>query len=83
MIPNLGGRVTRDGNIVPGEYTAGWIKRGPSGVVGTNKADAAETVKLLLEDAPSLPLAEEPDPTALVRLLEARGVEFISFEGWT
>lgn len=82
VIPNLGGRVTQDGNVVPGEYTAGWIKRGPSGVVGTNKADAAETVKLLLEDAPSLPLAEEPDPAALVRLLKVRGVEFISFEGW-
>lgn len=83
VIPNLGGRVTREGNIVQGEYTAGWIKRGPSGVVGTNKADAAETVKLLLEDAPSLPLAEDPAPQALLQLLETRGVEFISFEGWT
>ena len=44
-IPNEGGRVR------PGLYVAGWIKRGPSGVIGTNKKDATETVELLLDDA--------------------------------
>ncbi|MER3556047.1 MAG: NADP oxidoreductase [Meiothermus sp.] len=83
VIPNLGGRVLMGGNVVPGEYTAGWIKRGPSGVVGTNKADASETVKLLLEDAPNLSPAPNSGPEAVVKLLEARGVEFITFEGWT
>ena len=51
-IPNEGGRVE------PGLYCAGWIKRGPSGVIGTNKKDATETVELLFEDlaAGRLPL---------------------------
>lgn len=82
VIPNQAGRVLRDGQVAVGEYTAGWIKRGPSGVIGTNKADAAETVKLLLEDAPRLPLAPEPDPLAVIRLLQARGVPFVTLEDW-
>lgn len=82
-IPNVQGRVTMDGNVVRGEYTAGWIKRGPSGVVGTNKADASETVKLLLGDAPALSPAPESNPDAVVKLLERRGVMFITFEHWT
>lgn len=82
VIPNQGGRVLRDGQVALGEYTAGWIKRGPSGVIGTNKADAAETVKLLLEDAPHLPLAPEPDPAAVTRLLQARGVRYVTLEHW-
>jgi ferredoxin--NADP+ reductase len=44
------GRVVRDGTVSPGEYVAGWIKRGPTGVVGTNKHDARETVGSLLAD---------------------------------
>ncbi len=53
MIPNEGGRVTepQSGEQVPGQYAVGWIKRGPSGVIGTNKKDAQETVDNLLEDA--------------------------------
>ena len=50
-VPNEAGRVLRDGRVSPGEYVAGWIKRGPSGVVGTNKHDARETVAALLADA--------------------------------
>ncbi len=82
VIPNQGGRVLRDGQVVLGEYTAGWIKRGPSGVIGTNKADAAETVKLLLEDAPNLSLASDPDPDAVTRLLRHRGVRYVTLEHW-
>ena len=53
MIPNDGGRVLDERRRAPsrGVYCAGWIKRGPSGVIGTNKKDATETVELLLEDA--------------------------------
>jgi ferredoxin--NADP+ reductase len=48
-VPNTGGRITGpDGAALPGEYVAGWLKRGPSGVIGTNKSDAAETVRALL-----------------------------------
>jgi ferredoxin--NADP+ reductase len=68
--------------VALGEYTAGWIKRGPSGVIGTNKADATETIKLLLEDAPRLPLAPEPAPEAVTRLLQSRGVRYVTLEHW-
>ena len=52
IIPNEKGRVTAEhgGSVVPGEYTVGWAKRGPTGVIGTNKPDAVETVKLMMED---------------------------------
>ncbi len=82
VIPNQGGRVLREGQVALGEYTAGWIKRGPSGVIGTNKADATETIKLLLEDAPRLPLAPEPAPEAVTRLLKSRGVRYVTLEHW-
>jgi ferredoxin--NADP+ reductase len=51
VVPNSSGRVLGpDGSPLPGEYVAGWLKRGPTGVIGTNKSDAAETVRCLLED---------------------------------
>jgi ferredoxin/flavodoxin---NADP+ reductase len=50
-VPNASGRVLSEtGEPLPGEYVAGWLKRGPTGVIGTNKADAAETVQALLAD---------------------------------
>ena len=74
-IPNDGGRVE------PGLYAAGWIKRGPSGVIGTNKKDATETVGLLLEDARAGKLPRAGDAT-LEDLLEERGVEAVLYAGW-
>ncbi|MBA2383456.1 MAG: FAD-dependent oxidoreductase, partial [Actinobacteria bacterium] len=74
-IPNEGGRVE------PGLYCAGWIKRGPSGVIGTNKKDATETVALLLEDARRGLLPERGDGT-LEELLAERGVEPVLYAGW-
>src|SRR6266480_2132941 len=51
VVPNAQGRVLgEDGAPLPGEYVAGWLKRGPTGVFGTNQSDAAETVRCLLED---------------------------------
>jgi ferredoxin/flavodoxin---NADP+ reductase len=51
VVPNTAGRVLGpDGTPQPGEYVAGWLKRGPTGVIGTNKSDAAETVRSLLAD---------------------------------
>jgi ferredoxin/flavodoxin---NADP+ reductase len=59
IVPNVAGRVIdASGAPLPGEYVAGWLKRGPSGVIGTNKADATETVRALLAD-----LAGGPDPS--------------------
>ena len=74
-IPNEGGRVQ------PGLYAAGWIKRGPSGVIGTNKKDATETVALLLDDARAGLLPPRGEGT-LEELLEERGVEAVLYAGW-
>ncbi len=86
VIPNERGRVTASagGTVVPGEYVAGWIKRGPTGVIGTNKADAAESVRCLLEDAPGLARVVDTDaaPESVERFLEAKGVQFFSFDHW-
>ena len=58
VVPNELGRVLGpDGAPLPGEYVAGWLKRGPTGVIGTNKSDAAETVRSLLEDLVGGPAA--------------------------
>jgi ferredoxin/flavodoxin---NADP+ reductase len=82
VIPNAGGRVTGDdGASLPGVYCAGWIKRGPSGVIGTNKKDAAETVELLLEDARAGTLVHDSDES-LEALLHHRGVGFVEYAGW-
>ena len=81
-MPNDGGRVLgADGERVPGVYCAGWIKRGPSGVIGTNKKDASETVELLLEDARAglLPDASAED---LELLLAGRGGAHVLYAGW-
>jgi ferredoxin--NADP+ reductase len=74
-IPNERGRVEH------GVYVAGWVKRGPSGVIGTNKKDATETVELLLEDAREgrLPAAAGGD---LLELLAERAVEPVLYAGW-
>jgi ferredoxin/flavodoxin---NADP+ reductase len=64
-VPNAAGRVLSEtGEPLPGEYVAGWLKRGPTGVIGTNKADAAETVQALLADLAGGPV---PGETALPR----------------
>ncbi len=66
------------GKVAEGEYTAGWIKRGPTGVVGTNKSDAAETVQVLLGE-----LGSRPRPTGdLEELLQAKGVEIFTYRHW-
>ncbi|MFD6494707.1 FAD-dependent oxidoreductase [Streptomyces sp. NPDC059944] len=79
-VPNLAGRVLRDGAVVPGEYVAGWIKRGPTGVIGTNRPCAKETVASLLEDAPVLVrrrVAEDP-----LEALLAEGARPVEWAGW-
>jgi ferredoxin--NADP+ reductase len=79
-IPNEAGRVTG----VPATYVAGWIKRGPSGVIGTNKKCATDTVASLLADVESgaleareLPSADEVDAE-----LRARRPDLVDYEGW-
>jgi ferredoxin--NADP+ reductase len=77
-IPNEQGRVSGAERT----YVAGWIKRGPSGVIGTNKKDATETVELLLEDARAGLLARVGDGDSLEELLDEQGAAFVEYAGW-
>jgi ferredoxin--NADP+ reductase len=80
-IPNLEGRVVDEsGEPIRGVYCAGWIKRGPSGVIGTNKKDAAETAAHVLADADAGLLA--PGEGDLEELLNERGLPFVDYAGW-
>lgn len=81
-VPHADGRVLRDGVPSRGEYVAGWIKRGPTGVVGTNKHDARETVASLLADAASGALGPGGDVDDLVDTLVARGAEPVLLSNW-
>jgi ferredoxin/flavodoxin---NADP+ reductase len=85
-IRNDRGRVLDDeGDHLARVYCAGWIKRGPTGIIGTNKKDAAETVALLLEDvrAGRVVRSEAATPEALEALLVERGVQAVLYAGWT
>jgi ferredoxin/flavodoxin---NADP+ reductase len=91
VIPNDGGRVTdpATGSALPGEYVVGWIKRGPTGVIGTNKKDAQQTVDAIFADLSTSghgyasPLApSSPDPDAVKHMLESRQPDLVPYEGW-
>jgi ferredoxin--NADP+ reductase len=86
IIPNINGRVigVHDGEPIPGEYVVGWAKRGPSGVIGTNKPDAVATVASMVEDVPTLQgiLDQNRDPERIVALLRARKLEFVTYADW-
>jgi ferredoxin--NADP+ reductase len=82
VIPNDAGRILDGSGPVPGLYVAGWLKRGPTGVIGTNRSDAVETVKSLAADLSELPWAPERDPDALPGLLASRGVPAVDWAGW-
>ncbi len=73
------------GRVRAGEYAVGWIKRGPSGVIGTNKKDAQETVDALLEDlaADTHLQPQDPDPQAIEDLLRERVDALVTYEGWS
>jgi len=86
VIRNEGGRVLDDaGEQVEGQYVVGWIKRGPSGVIGTNKKDAQETIDHLFEDlaANHVPEPALADGTSIEELLAERSPDtVVSFQGW-
>jgi ferredoxin--NADP+ reductase len=80
VIPNVEGRViTPDGTPIAGLYATGWVKRGPVGLIGHTKGDAAETVAHLLADIGAMRRADDSD---LLDLLESREIEYTSWEGW-
>jgi len=82
VIPHVAGRVQRDGCAAAGEYVVGWIKRGPTGVIGTNKSDAKETVERLLHDLDALPRAPHREPGMIIDMLSRRGVGVVTWAGW-
>ena len=99
VVPNEAGRVLGPGGEpLPGEYVAGWLKRGPTGVIGTNKSDAAETVRSLLADLaggpgpddvqlPRAGLLRMPERAAqgespLQAVLTERGLRAVSYADW-
>ncbi len=82
IVPNVAGRVLDGEHHVTGEYVTGWIRRGPSGVIGTNKKDGYEAAGSILEDEAAGLLNTPGDSGDIADLLAERGVEPISWEGW-
>jgi ferredoxin--NADP+ reductase len=86
VVPNVTGRVVQNDTEEPvvGVYVAGWIKRGPTGVIGTNKPDAAETVRTMLEDlaAGSVLQSDESDPDAVAQFVRSQQPDVISYDDW-
>jgi len=85
-IPNELGRIIDPATdkVVRGEYVVGWAKRGPTGVIGTNKPDAIESINSMFEDLQKGKLSPcpDPDPQAVVDLLAERGVRYVSADEW-
>ncbi|NWJ48329.1 MAG: FAD-dependent oxidoreductase [Chloroflexi bacterium] len=86
IIPNVAGRVTESagGAVVAGEYVVGWAKRGPSGIIGTNKPDSAATVVSAVQDVSELDgIADENrNPVLIENLLQERGIKYVTYADW-
>jgi ferredoxin/flavodoxin---NADP+ reductase len=83
VLPNSRGRVqSPDGEPLPGVYAVGWIKRGPTGILGTNKRDAEETVTCLAADLDALAPPVRPDREQIDALLSERKPSLVTAEGW-
>jgi ferredoxin--NADP+ reductase len=82
IVPNSRGRVLDGEKTVKGWYVSGWIAHGASGLIGTNKLSAQETVHSLMEDLRDLLTCEKPDTDELLTLLKGRGVIPITFIDW-
>lgn len=83
VFPNHEGQVLdASGKHIPGIYATGWIKRGPVGLIGHTKSDAMETISHVIEDQATWWSPAEPEEGAIVDLLDQRGVEYTTVEGW-
>ncbi|MDH3637844.1 MAG: NADP oxidoreductase [Gammaproteobacteria bacterium] len=83
VFSNRDGRIQDERGVVPGLYTAGWIKRGPTGIIGTNRADSVATVEALLADVEALQSSgAKPGADAFYPVLAERGVRVVSFSDW-
>jgi ferredoxin/flavodoxin---NADP+ reductase len=81
-VPHSEGRVIRDGGFSVDEYVTGWIKRGPTGVIGTNKSDAVETVTSLMADVHDGAVQAHGRSGLLDRLLAQRGIHALGMPAW-
>jgi ferredoxin--NADP+ reductase len=86
-VPNAEGRVLGPGGApLPGEYVSGWLKRGPTGVIGTNKSDAAQTVRALLADlaggGTGAADGAGPARVSLIEMLGGRNISAVSYADW-
>lgn len=86
IIPNADGRITdsKEGEVVKGLYVTGWIKRGPTGVIGTNKTDSGETVNCMLEDIEKniLLTPANTNPEDVTEFIKDKQPNYISYEDW-
>lgn len=82
VIPNVDGRVQEAQAVVPGLYVAGWIKRGPTGIIGTNKKCAVGTVSSLFEDLDQGVISEDSPASGIDALVDERGLNTVDASGW-
>ncbi|MGE0639416.1 MAG: NADP oxidoreductase [Thermoanaerobaculia bacterium] len=84
IVPNASGRIVdpTSGETIPGLYVAGWVKRGPTGLIGSNKPDGLETAEAMLADRATIRPAPAPEAAAVDRTLAARGARVVDFAGW-
>ncbi len=82
IVPNRQGRVLGGEGAIKGWYVSGWIGHGASGLIGTNKLLAQETVHSLMEDLQGLSVCEKPDTEEPINLLKERGVTPVTFIDW-
>ncbi len=83
VLPNREGEVLdEEGAQIPGVYATGWIKRGPVGLIGHTKSDAMETVGHVLNGQSNWWTPESPEESSVEELLQSRGVEFTTIDGW-
>jgi NADPH-dependent glutamate synthase beta subunit-like oxidoreductase len=72
----------KHGEVLFGMYAAGWVKRGPQGVIGTNRECAEDTVNSIVEDLPKYDGLNAPGKQALINLLHEKSIQFVTFNDW-
>ncbi|MCL7050741.1 hypothetical protein MKW94_011860 [Papaver nudicaule] len=87
VVPNFRGRVLSNASVLDkGLYVVGWLKRGPTGIIGTNLYDAIETVESIYEDLEqgvlTAPTTPKPGRDGLLQLLDSKNIRFVPFSGW-
>jgi ferredoxin/flavodoxin---NADP+ reductase len=82
-VPHTRGRVLGGVATLPGLYVTGWLKRGPTGIIGTNRADSVETVESLLADLSKGCDREKRGTEAVAELLERRSVRMFNYQDWS